>query len=176
MTPDEWVCLSARSGIGKLKTVCERHVNEFLGFYQLRQKHCCDPLNKHKTAKVIGARFITVSEYRTSKSARQILNQPLIPGQKLCKRCATEVLPMLEGFPPAVDTPSSGASSQSEPHRSQGEANTNQVTLLSAYLSCNIYFFFIIFTMLFLLTFVTRICHYHPVEKSSQIKKLLSIL
>ena len=101
---DEKKLVSCRTGCEIVEDICEHHKQEYLTFYSMRQKSCCDPLKKHPTAtRKKGLRYIDqtlVTKYS------QVLN--LIPGKKICDSCRKALPKWLEdNSGPAHWSPSS---------------------------------------------------------------------
>lgn len=62
-------------------SICKTHKDEYLKWYQLRQKTCCDPLNNHPGSS--RSKALKTISLQLSDSNRQVL----IPGKKLCIEC-----------------------------------------------------------------------------------------
>lgn len=115
LSKDDWISLKARSGLGSIRNICKIHRDEYLNYYEMRQKYCCNPFGTHDKKPVVGDRTITVSNFLRSKVCSQI-SVPLIPGRKLCKRCgfkANEIMGELVETPSPSLSPPSSKSSQS---------------------------------------------------------------
>ena len=81
--------LSLRTWIVDLtdKTICFHHKQTYLARYSHFQKKCCDPFAKHKKPLKSGLREITLD----ASTDAQLLGISLVPGQKLCPTCHTEL-------------------------------------------------------------------------------------
>ena len=81
--------LSLRTWIVDLtdKTICFHHKQTYLARYSHFQKKCCDPFAKHKKRLKSGLREITLD----ASTDAQLLGISLVPGQKLCPTCRTEL-------------------------------------------------------------------------------------
>lgn len=108
--PDEWIALKARTDT-KLRKICDNHSKRYSTFYSSRFKSCCDPFREKRHSRPMGTllKTITVQMYLKSRGVLE-LSSPLVPGQKLCKKCFSDLqnlLKLVEGF----DDPPSSASS-----------------------------------------------------------------
>ncbi len=77
--------------------LCESHYNQYIRFYTLRRKYCCNT-KAHESKIVKGLRVID------DKFARKY---GLIPGDKICKTCMTK-------FKKNYEIPSSSSEEESE--------------------------------------------------------------
>jgi hypothetical protein len=82
VVPNEEIeVLSLRTRISQedLSTICSHHYKEFLTYFSLNIKKCCDVLNIHK--KAVRTNLMVI------KMEHRPLHNNLIPGDKLCFKC-----------------------------------------------------------------------------------------
>lgn len=114
--------MKLRAGVNSIVAVCSKHKSRFLDFYTGMQLKCSDPFHKHEQP-VKPTKEISMLMHLQSKAV-SAFTSPLVPGQKLCKRCFGSVVPLLEDIVPEepeeapTPTPPSTSSSQTS---SQGQ-------------------------------------------------------
>lgn len=92
LTSDEKVLLSFR--INNLPTrkpekfICQHHKCEYLDYFDRRFKKCCDPFKKHTKTSTLNLRSIDIP---MAADSVKYLGKSLVPGDKLCRYCFTEV-------------------------------------------------------------------------------------
>ena len=75
------VCYSNEAENLHMKSICEVHNDEYLKWYTLNQKACCDPLKKHPSSnRKKSLKTISMNLSNTNPTV-------LIPGKKLCISC-----------------------------------------------------------------------------------------
>lgn len=79
----QWTLFKLRSGVGKLKNVCDKHADRYGHLYSVSIKVCCNPLDLH--VKPRHKSLITISPDFHNKH-HQFAEQ-VIEGRKLCLQC-----------------------------------------------------------------------------------------
>ena len=90
-----------------IQSLCEYHYKDNFTFFELNQKTCCDPGNKHRKKIKTGLSPVSIS---LARGCKMWTETRLKPGAKLCTHClrfynelvATSKPSVVEG---AVDTP-----------------------------------------------------------------------
>ncbi|KAK3911628.1 ARL14 effector protein [Frankliniella fusca] len=127
LTSDGARLVEIRSGV-KAKSLCTKHFEKWFQFYELRQTHCCDPYSSHKS-RTAAVKTNVVSLHMHLQSREVPDMKVLLPGQKMCKRCAQKVEPLLAAVTIQQSPQSSAPSSQS---LSQGPSDLTNLFIQAA--------------------------------------------
>jgi len=111
-TKEQLLLLKIRTGVTAIAAVCSKHKVRYLDMYAAMQLKCCDPLRKHNTS-VKPQKEISIEMHFQSKIVSQF-STPLIPGDKLCKRCALSVCSLLKDVVLDETAPSTSSASSSQ--------------------------------------------------------------
>ena len=107
--------IALRTGLDNIedKTICFHHEQTVLSKYSHSQKKCSDPFSKHKKAVKAGLREITLDAWADFQS----FSVSVIPGQKMCPTCQTELSRKLKYFDKEsgeIGTPANGSDTELE--------------------------------------------------------------
>lgn len=83
----KWLLLGLRSGVSKIRTICDKHSNEFGKFYYLNQKTCCNPINSHSKQRRRNLKIITPGFHDKYHN----LFPNVVEGRKLCIQCLNQL-------------------------------------------------------------------------------------
>lgn len=102
LTVEQADLLRRRSGVARVDAVCERHRNDVLQFYPLRQTKCCDPFSKHK--KTVSSGLIEIkSSIAEVCEVLGVLSASLISGKKLCMNCHSALKKRIDTYQDSLD-------------------------------------------------------------------------
>lgn len=99
---DEQYAIALRTGLpaDSISNVCSFHKCEYLDYYHVDQRTCCDPFSRH--TKRIRAQLRPIS----IQMSQETTTAALIPGKKLCANCQTAIT-RRSSTPEPLSSPSS---------------------------------------------------------------------